>query len=487
LQDFYGEKDIEGIFHHEMSLSQINEDRFGHFLDSVYQANPRQIFADLSSRIFLKYGIHVKNINYDTTSLVMWGEYEHGSDGKTGSVQITFGHSKQKRPDKKQIKMGIGVADGVVVDAKVLSGNLDDKTYNQGNIEDSIETATRLKILKEDFYYIADSALFTEKSLELLHSKDGCKYITRVPDNYKLVTMLYDKEIDLNVATKVEFINRNKKISEYSIQEQLDEYKGYSLKTVLVYSKSLEAIKTEKINKQVAQEYKNLYEQSNKLGKTLYKSKEDALNATCTIDKKVKYHKITYCINEETINKPGRPSRIDPLKQKSNVYTVSIDIKTDSESVEKNIRRECMFVLATNDLHKSGSDILLEYKTQISVEKKFQQLKSPSFVHTLWLDKPERIEALCYILLIALMILSVMEYQVRKGLKEDEAIVIGPGNVKMKRPTLKAIVGIFEYMRTQRITGKDFVQRSLFKSLNDSRLKVLKYLGMSEKDMVWDE
>jgi len=52
----------------------------------------------------MNYGIEVTNINYDTTSKVMWGDYET-AEGKEGVISIDFGHSKQKRDDKKQIKM----------------------------------------------------------------------------------------------------------------------------------------------------------------------------------------------------------------------------------------------------------------------------------------------------------------------------------------------------------------------------------------------
>ena len=56
-----------------LNLSQINDDRFGKFLDAFYEASPRKIFGELSSQAFANYGIEVTNINYDTTSKVMWG------------------------------------------------------------------------------------------------------------------------------------------------------------------------------------------------------------------------------------------------------------------------------------------------------------------------------------------------------------------------------------------------------------------------------
>lgn len=110
----------------------------------------------------------------------MWGEYDT-PDGKIGAISINFGHSKQKREDKKQIKLGIGTANGVIVDAKVLSGNKDDKTYNNENLDDVNSVIERFDISKEDFYYIADSALFTKENLE--KAKDKIKLITIATEN----------------------------------------------------------------------------------------------------------------------------------------------------------------------------------------------------------------------------------------------------------------------------------------------------------------
>jgi transposase len=479
LQEYFQEKDLEGIFHHNIPLSQVNEDRFGYFLEAVYQAGPRRIFTELSTLVFLKYGIKVKSVNYDTTSLIMWGKY-NSSDGKTGIIEITFGHSKQKRPDKKQIKMGIGVAEGVVVDAKVLSGNKDDKTYNYENIEDSIKMAERLGTSADEFYYVADSALFTAKNLEKLHGENGCKYITRIPDSYKVASGLIDKGLEDERSEEVIYTNKHDEKIKYKIHDQIMEYEGYPIKCVLAYSESLKPVKTEKIKKKVLAEYETLKEQADKYGGALYESIEKAMGDANKIGK-LKYHHIAFTVQEIAVNKRGRPSKKNPDNQKTLKYKIVTQILTNTEAVGKIIERECMFVLATNDLEKSGRDILLEYKTQSSVEKKFQQLKSPHFVNTLYLNTPERIEALCYILLITLMILSVMEHQVRKGLKADNSTVIGPGKVIMSNPTLKAIAGIFNNMRIQRVNSKGYMHWSFFKPLTESQVRVLKCLDMPEK------
>lgn len=46
IKDFYNYKDLEGIFHHRIKLSQLNDDRFGYFLDDFYEAGCRNIFRE---------------------------------------------------------------------------------------------------------------------------------------------------------------------------------------------------------------------------------------------------------------------------------------------------------------------------------------------------------------------------------------------------------------------------------------------------------
>ena len=125
-------------------------------------------------------------------------------------------------------------------------------------------------------------------------------------------------------------------------------------------------------------------------------------------------------------------------------------------------------------------EILKEYKTQSSVEKKFQQLKSPEFINALFLKTPERVEALTYMILIGLMILSVMEYVVRRELSKEDDLIIGPGKIKMKRPTLRAILGIFEYVPIILVKQREYCKRKLQRPLKDSQLKILNYLGLDE-------
>jgi len=168
-------------------------------------------------------------------------------------------------------------------------------------------------------------------------------------------------------------------------------------------------------------------------------------------------------------------------------YYLQIEIKTDEEKIKKNFEEACTFILCSNDLTLKAEDLLREYKTQISVEKKFQQLKSPHFVNSLYLDTPERIEALTYLILISMMILSVAEHVVRREMKSEGEIIVGPGGIKMKQPSLVAILGVFNtgiVVKVFSLKGKKY--RSLGRPLRENHKKLLKYLGISEDTFLWN-
>jgi len=491
LNEYYEMKDLEGIFHCPISLSQINDDRFGKFLDAFYEAGARRIFAELSTQAFVTYGIEVTNINYDTTSKTMWGTYET-EEGKEGVISIDFGHSKQKREDKKQIKMGIGVANGVIVDAKVLSGNKDDKTFNGEILEEVENTLNRLNVSVEDFHYIADSALFTSENLKKAKNRN-LKLITRMPET----TLLAKKCIQDALANKEEMkqiniVNKQGKTIEYLVMETECKYEDTDLKCAVCYSKNLEETKKKTIERQVKKEKETIEKLSKVYIKRAFACEEDANKEIAKLIqkdlKKVKYHTVSIGIKVvEKGNRGRKPKDVSKIQTVLQYY-IQLEIKLDEDKVKKQFEEACTFVLCSNDLALNAEEILKEYKTQSSVEKKFQQIKSPNFVNALYVDTPERIEALTYLILISMMILSVSEYVVRRELKAEGERIIGPGKVKMTQPTLRAILEIFNVgIPVKVITMNGKKQRFMARTLSDAHKKVLRYLSISEDVFYWNK
>jgi len=487
LNEFYQTKDLEGIFHAPVELEQLRDDRFSYFLDVFYEAGCRKIFSEVCANALLTYGIQIKNINYDTTSLVMWGNYET-RDGKIGVISIDFGHSKAKRPDKKQIKMGIGTANGTIVDAKVLSGNMSDKTYNKENIDDVVKLLDQLQVDKTTFYYIADSALFSD---EILTEMKAAKmnYITRMPDNINEAKGLIERGVG-EFGKQVSYRNAHNKDVNYVVVESTGEYKLHMLKYAVVYSTALEPAKVKSTEKKVKTEQDHLDREIKKYQKRIFACLDDAERERALLQTKrllkANFHEVTIVPKLVEKKRPGRPS-LDPSKNLTTTeYQLCITYQRDEALIQERIRMESTFVLVSNDLNLSAEAMLLEYKTQSSVEKRFQQLKNPHFVNSLFLDKPERVEALAYLVLLTIMMLSVMEQVVRKGLKEENETVIGTGKKVKIQPTQLMILRIFYSVLYQVyiVNGKKI--RRLLTSLNDSQAKIVRYLEIPESTFAWN-
>ncbi len=98
------------------------------------------------------------------------------------------------------------------------------------------------------------------------------------------------------------------------------------------------------------------------------------------------------------------------------------------------------FVLLTNvpttgDLAHSAGDILKVYKDQHGTEQNYGFLKDPVIVNSLFLKKPERIEALGLVLLLALLIWRLMERAMRTYVDTTSTPLTGWDKKATERPT----------------------------------------------------
>ena len=366
-----------------------------------------------------------------------------------------------------------------MVDAKVLAGNKDDKTYNSETLEDVEGVLKRLNISNEDFHYIADSALFTSGNLKKAESRN-IKLITRMPETTTLAKDCIREALDRRSQMReIEIQTSQGKVSKYFVIERDCTYENTKLKCAICYSVNLEMTKERTIAKQVITEKEELQKLSKAYSKTAFACEEDANKEILRLVKKelkkVKYHNVSMNILVTEKKKKGRQPRDTSKIEHVMEYFLEIDIKVDEEKIQKNFEQACTFILCSNDLTLKAEDLLREYKTQIGVEKKFQQLKSPHFVNSLYLDTPERIEALTYLILISMMILSVAEYVVRRGMKAEGATIIGPAGTKMKQPSLVAILGVFNTglgVKVISFEGKKY--RTLARPISESHKKLLK-------------
>jgi transposase len=247
--------------------------------------------------------------------------------------------------------------------------------------------------------------------------------------------------------------------------------------------------KLKTLDKQVEKEQKKLEEAIAKATKkSLYSCREDAEKVAQDFieanTKKANYHIVSYIIEEIISKATGRPAK-DLSKQKLiSKFKITFTLESKegiNQILFEKLRRECTFMLVSNDLGISAEELIKEYKTQSSVEVKFKQLKNDYFPNSLYVKKPERVEALMFLSLIGLQVCSLIEFVVRRELGKEEIFIRGRGNTKQYRPTFVTIIEKFDdiWSEVRIVNGKQ--KRVLMSGLLEDHRIILRCLGIEGK------
>lgn len=143
-----------------------------------------------------------------------------------------------------------------------------------------------------------------------------------------------------------------------------------------------------------------------------------------------------------------------------------------------------MFILITNELNEenlSNKELLMKYKDQNSVESTFKMLKSPSYVDTIFLNKPERIEAFRYVMILAILLMNLIERWICENLKSESEEITLIGRRKTFSPTATALFKVFEKVKVVAIPLEAGIQRVIPRGLDENQKRILKLCELGEE------
>jgi len=164
----------------DTELGTVNDDRVGRALETLFDADRASLLTAVVLAAVREFGIDTAQLHNDSTSISVSGVY-HGADGRVRGGKptpvITQGHSKDHRPDLKQLVWILTVAaDGAVpVAYRLADGNtVDDPTH--------VPTWDQLVGLlgRVDFLYVADSKLCSRTAMGHIAAAGG-RFVTVLP------------------------------------------------------------------------------------------------------------------------------------------------------------------------------------------------------------------------------------------------------------------------------------------------------------------
>jgi len=497
ITDFYADKDVEKLIGKGITAAHTNEFCIGRTLDKIYEAGAKKLYSSVSLGALDIEKIEVKSIHWDTTSKSFQGQYIFPKKIKEdeGPIEITYGYSKDRRNDLKQMKFGIGVtADKIPLIGDVLSGNTDDKTWNGDVIATIKEWLTFVDPAK--VLHVADSALVTKDNL-LSINDETYKFISRLPATFKLEKVLRERAVyNAELWNEIGKLSDKEDAATYKIQSFIENLEGKRYRFVVCHSNHLDERKERSIDKEIDTELKAITQEVEEhISKNGYYCEADARSAAEKFKSKTgsKYHKISYTIYREEQDKKrltrGRPKKCE-TKDVETLYKVNVQLERNQTLVKKKKDEAGMFVLISNETEVeklSDLDMLKEYKQQHSVESTFRILKDPYYVDEIFLKKPERVEAFGYVMIIAVLILNVIERRVRKNLEGEVDGIELQGRRTTLTPTGTAILDVFEYTKILAIPMGNSYQRVIPEGLTENQNRILMLCGVPENIYVSQE
>ena len=108
FQKFFVGKATEHLLGEGIQPEHLNDDRMGRALDSLSAQGLTTLFTSIAMLAHQRFDFSTKSLHLDSSSFNLEGSYEIESpDESIESIKITYGYSKDHRPDLKQFMMDV--------------------------------------------------------------------------------------------------------------------------------------------------------------------------------------------------------------------------------------------------------------------------------------------------------------------------------------------------------------------------------------------
>ena len=482
--------DLLGLSPHEVGL--LNDDRVGRALDKLFAADVSSLVLAVATHVVREFGLRLDELHNDSTTVSFFGAYlaaafEQHVLGRP-TVAITFGHSKDHRPDLKQLLFILTVtADGgVPLHFRAASGNVTDDTTHRDTWNLLCELTGR-----RDFLYVADSKLATREQMAHIHQHQG-RFVTILPktrgEDAAFRTLIRNGQVSWR-ALWDKTDDEGEVIDCYRVSTQpATTSEGYRL--VWYHSQRKEELDAMARAGRTERTLKELATLRDKLRspRTRYRQRAKVEQAVAEI--------LTSCgtegwiaveIEEQTVEtfrqaRRGRPTPdTQYVRKESTRFDLSYHI--DAARMAEDAQGDGVFPLITNVVDISELELLKTYKRQPTIEKRFSQLKTDFEVAPVYLKAVHRIQSLLAVYFFALLLEALLERELRAAMrrKRTESLPLYPEGRPCRWPTARRIIDLFEPVQRHTLTHGKRPEEVLVTDLTRVQRRLLNLLGLPPK------
>jgi transposase len=465
----------------ELRETDFTDDRLANVL-TMLGVEERQAMIDerLNRDWITMYELSTEVTRYDSTTIAVYQEPEENGGGIIG-----YGHSKDHRPDLAQFKVMLASLDmGLPLTSQVVNGQrADDKLYLPA-YEQVIQTFGHRRFLA-----VGDSkmgAWETRSQMALGGSWYLCPY--REPaargenitgwietalqrqDQWQEVTQIDEQSGEIKTIAQV---------YEWSRQHQASDQTGqvvqWEERILVTRSTALQQGLTRRREKAEGNLHQALHQLQlpPKRGRKRYRTE---LELRQVVDQLLAKFHLTGLVKVT----------LTAQKHKDGGQRwIVAGFERDQPAWEAMIARLGWQIYVTNvpDQAYDAPQIIHTYRRQPHLERSVSRLKSRNLhIRPLFLHHQQRIVGLTWVLLLALRIIVLIEYRVRRQLQTHNQTIVGlkPGSktVATQRPTTERILRAFGDITWSTITLAD-TQHHHLTPLTDTQRHILRLLDLS--------
>jgi len=474
VSHFFSNKPVDRLPGSHLTSEHFNDDALCMALDKIADSDPSQFFANVAFPIAMNRRYKRRFARLDSTTFSLEGAF----DGFGGSpedapqiISVTHGHSKQHRPDLKQITLSMVNSGPVAIPiwSEPLSGNaFDKKTFH--------ETIARVRAFQkaigdlEEFRWVADSALYSKD--QLLNPATDFVWVARVPETIREAKDLSQKS-DNELSWK-------QLAGGYKYHTVTSKFGGIEQRWLLVFSDAAYERESATLEKRIEKEKSAMVKALWHLSNEAFACEADAKKRFMEVVAEFPLHQADFSVTTQAkFLKRGRPAK-DAQPQDQEVKIVQPTIHENKETISRLRATKGRFILATNDLDSTAfpdEEILKEYKDLAKLERGFRFLKDPWFMlDKLFLKTPNRIAALTAIMALCLLVYNVAEHEMREALKNHNKTLPNQLKKEINNPTLRWVFKLLDGISVVTMSTDKVVHRAV-SNITDLAERIIRLFG----------
>jgi transposase len=483
--------DIRWLDLSDEQLPALNDDRVGRALDRLFDADVAALALDVAAHAVSAFDVTLDELHNDSTTVTFHGDYENAERERTlrGRLRlaVTWGHNKDHRPDLKQLLYILTVSgDGAVpVHFRVESGNATDDRSHRATWDLLCKLTGR-----HDFLYVADCKLATAENMAHVHQHGG-RFLSVLPrtrtEDAAFRARVLLGQVDWRPIHDKRDDDGNL-LDQFSICEPTAQSaEGYRL--IWYHSRRKAEMDAQARLARLERAVERLNALRQKLGspRTRYRLKAKVVEAVEAIVQEFNVGAwITVEVSEQTTpkfrqEKRGRPGKETKYVKREEDVRFDLKHQVDLGGLTEEAKCDGIFPLITNERSLSELQLLLAYKQQPAIERRFEQMKTDFVVAPVYLKETSRIQALLCVYFFVLLVEALLERELRRAMaeKEIEGLPLYPEGRACRRPTARRVIDLFEdVQRHTLVMGKE-PPVEFTTELTRLQRKILRLLGMT--------